>query len=209
MDIRDSRAAELYYDMQHRLTPYVQRLGLGPNRISLLGLGLAILVPFGFWLAAIVGVLFMALSAIADGLDGYLATQERGKTHFGAFLDSTLDRGADFLYLAGFWVYSVRVSPEGLWLTAFILLAILGSLLISYTKARLEGLGVVCSVGLMDRPVRTIYLLAWALILALVPAVPVVLLWLGLIPYLVLVYYTVGQRIRLAARVLDQEEESV
>jgi hypothetical protein len=61
----------------------------------------------------------------------------------------------------------------------------------------------------MDRTARTIYLLAWALLLALIPPARTPILWIGLVPYLILVFATVWQRIHLARHVLDQEGETV
>ena len=210
MDLDNSRAAQLYYRVLEKyVCPRIEVLGLRPNGVSLLGLGLAVLVPLGFWLAAILGVLLMGLSAVADGLDGYLARQRKEKTRFGAFLDSTLDRAADFFYLLGFWVYSISLGSGSLWFTLCIFLALLATLLISYSKARIEGLGGRCAIGLMHRAPRTLYLLAWGILLVLLPPLRVYLLWIGILVYLLLTLATVWQRVRLAAVILDQEEESV
>lgn len=208
MDWRETKAAEIYYQtLDQYIAPYAERIP--PNQASLVGLGLAVLVPLGFSLAALLGVLLMALSAVSDGLDGYLARQRGEQTRFGAFLDSTLDRCADFFYLTGFWVYAASLGLDAVWFHFGLLLALLASFLVSYGKARLEALGGRCDIGLMDRTARTIYLLAWGLVLALIPPARIAILWIGLLPYLILVFVTVWQRIKLARRVLDQEEESV
>lgn len=83
-----------------------------------------------------------------------------------------------------------------------LFLALLGTLLISYTKAKIESLGQSCHSGVMSRPARIIFLLAWALLLALMPGAHLEMLWLGLGLYLVLTLFTVGQRIVEARRVL-------
>lgn len=208
MDWRQTQGARLYYQALDRFMAS-SAANMGPNFASLLGLGLAVLVPLGFSLAALLGVLFMALSAAADGLDGYLARERGEQSRFGAFLDSTLDRCADFFYLTGFWVLARGLAFEMFWFTLLLLLALLGSFLISYSKARLEALGCRCDIGMMDRTSRTVYLLAWALLFALIPPARFAILWIGLIPYLVLVFATVWQRVSLAKRVLDQEDETV
>jgi len=208
MDWRETKAAQVYYQtLDQYIAPYAERIT--PDQASLIGLGLAVLVPLGFFLAAFLGVLLMALSAVSDGLDGYLARQKGEQTRFGAFLDSTLDRCADFFYLTGFWVYAVTLGLEAFWIHLGLLLALLGSFLVSYSKARLEALGGRCDIGLMYRTARTIYLLVWGLVLALIPPARIAILWIGILPYLVLVFVTVWQRIKLAKRVLDQEGEPV
>ena len=208
MDWRQTAAARFYYRiLDEHIAPYAERLA--PNHASLAGLLLAVLVPWGFSVAAILGLLFLGLSAALDGLDGHLARQRGMQTRFGAFLDSTLDRCADFFYLAGFWVFAQSMSLEAFWFTAGILLALLASFLVSYSKARLEALGARCDIGLMDRTARTIALLGWGLALVVLPPARVAILWLGLIVYLLLTLATVWQRVSLAKRVLDQEGEIV
>ncbi|MEF8824297.1 MAG: CDP-alcohol phosphatidyltransferase family protein [Desulfohalobiaceae bacterium] len=208
MDWRETKAAQIYYQtLDQYIAPYAEKIS--PDQASLIGLGLAVLVPLGFSLAAFLGVLLMALSAVSDGLDGYLARQRGEQTRFGAFLDSTLDRFADFFYLMGFWVYVGTLGLDTFWIHLGLLLALLASFLVSYSKARLEALGGRCDIGLMDRTARTIYLLVWGLVLALIPPARIAILWIGLLPYLILVFVTVWQRISLARRVLDQEGETV
>lgn len=208
MDWRQTKAAQLYYRvLDQYLAPCAEKLS--SNQVSLIGLGLAVLVPWGFSLAALLGVFFMALSAASDGLDGHLARQRDEQTRFGAFLDSTLDRCADFFYLAGFWVFANSLAFDAFWFSALLLLALLASFLISYSKARLEALGASCDIGLMDRTARTVYLLAWGLLLAVIPPARIPILWIGIAGYLPLVLVTVWQRVILARRVLDQEGEIV
>jgi CDP-diacylglycerol--glycerol-3-phosphate 3-phosphatidyltransferase len=208
MDWRRTKAAELYYRvLEQYVGPYAE--GLSPNQASLIGLGLAVLVPWGFSLAAVLGVFLLALSAVSDGLDGYLARQRGEQTRFGAFLDSSLDRCADFFYLAGFWVFARGLGFDAFWFSALLLLALLASFLISYSKARLEALGASCEVGLMDRTGRTGYLLAWGVLLVVIPPARIPLLWIGICGYLILALVTVWQRMGLARRVLDQEQEIV
>ncbi|MCX8071619.1 MAG: CDP-alcohol phosphatidyltransferase family protein [Candidatus Binatia bacterium] len=99
----------------------------------------------GGWLLLVTGTL--------DIIDGRLARRTNGASLRGAFLDSVIDRYADSLGYVGLAVY-FRDSWV-LWLT---LLAMIGSLMVSYTRARAEGLGESCRVGLLQRPERYVIL---------------------------------------------------
>jgi len=92
-------------------------------------------------------------SGIADVLDGEVARATETADARGAFLDSTLDRFAEFAAFAGLALY----FPAG-WKTLAVVLALGGSLLVSYTRARGESLGVLCKVGMMQRAERMILL---------------------------------------------------
>ncbi|WP_456433396.1 CDP-alcohol phosphatidyltransferase family protein [Thermosulfuriphilus sp.] len=126
------------------------RLGISPNTVSVLGfLGcvlVGVLIGFSqlFW-AGIALSLFGPL----DAVDGLLARTTSQKTKFGAFLDSTLDRYAEIAIFTGFLVH---FHTQGLlWAQVATILALSGSLLVSYTRARAEGLGVECRVGIFTR----------------------------------------------------------
>ena len=89
--------------------------------------------------------------------DGIIARANGRTTDFGAFLDSVLDRYSDSFLLLGFWWYFFKTgSIPGMLLSAGTLI---GTLLISYTKARAEGLGRDCHTGLMERPERIIFMI--------------------------------------------------
>jgi CDP-diacylglycerol--glycerol-3-phosphate 3-phosphatidyltransferase len=131
------------------------RLGLTPNGLTLIGLALilatAIVLAMGhtFW----GGVLFLVAGAF-DALDGTLARVTNRKTRFGAFLDSTSDRYADAAILFGVMVPFLRRGQSTEVILAFI--ALIGSVLVSYTRARAEGLDLECKVGLLTRLERFI-----------------------------------------------------
>ena len=145
------------------------RGGISPNTITVasavLATGAALAVAFGH--VGLAGWLFAA-SALCDFLDGRVARATGSGSARGALLDSVLDRyveGVLFIGLA--WFY--RDS----WLLVFVLAALLGSLLVSYVRARGEALGIRFSnVGLMQRPERVV-LLTLALVLS--PALEVAL----------------------------------
>lgn len=88
-----------------------------------------------------------------DILDGKVARRSNGASPRGAFLDSVMDRYAEFIGYAGLLVYFA-----GDWRAWAVLCAILGGTMVSYTRARAEGLGVACEVGLLQRPERFVLL---------------------------------------------------
>lgn len=203
MDLRVSWIGRTYLSILDKyLVAWLRKKDLSPNCVTVWGLALACLVPVGFSLSLWAGFALIALSGIADSLDGFLARATHRQSAFGSFWDSTLDRGADCAYLVGFLVLFWSFPQWRLAAAISLLLALLFTLLISYTKAKIESLGHVCRTGLMSRPVRVAYLLVWALLLALGPGVQLELLLVGLGLYLALAVLTVGQRIAEARRVL-------
>jgi CDP-diacylglycerol--glycerol-3-phosphate 3-phosphatidyltransferase len=131
------------------------RMGLTPNLLTLIGLVLifatAIVIALGYTIWG--GVLFL-LSGLFDALDGTLARLTNRKTRFGAFLDSTCDRYADAAILFGMMIPFLRAGQPTQVILAFA--AVVGSVLVSYTRARAEGLGIECKVGLLTRLERFI-----------------------------------------------------
>ncbi len=98
-----------------------------------------------FLIAGIILLLFAPL----DAIDGLLARTSKKVTAFGAFLDSTMDRyGEIFLFLALTYYFMIKGSPSGIILS---FLGITGSLMVSYTRARAEGVGISCKIGLLTR----------------------------------------------------------
>ena len=128
-----------------------------PNTISWFGflvtLGAAALIITGHFFAAGIVVI---VAGFFDMLDGALARSTEQVTKFGAILDSTLDRFSEAaLLLSILAVYARQQSPLGIWLVG---LALLGSYLVSYIRARAEAMGYQCDVGIFTRPERVIAL---------------------------------------------------
>jgi CDP-diacylglycerol--glycerol-3-phosphate 3-phosphatidyltransferase len=195
--LRTSALGRLYIKLlQNHLLPCLKDSGITPDQMTLAGCCLAALAPFGFYIHPLCGLLLMLISGLADSLDGLLAREKQNTSCWGAFLDSSLDRLSDFFYLCGFWVLFWPLKQQIL-SNIMIFLSFFTTLLISYLKARTEALGFKCQIGLMERGARVVYLIAWALLLALLQdrQRPVVL-WLGLCFYLALTLTTVLQRIR-------------
>jgi CDP-diacylglycerol--glycerol-3-phosphate 3-phosphatidyltransferase len=140
-----------------------------------------VVVAQGFLLAAGLLVLF---AGIFDMFDGAMARVSNTATTFGAFLDSTLDRYSESIILFGLLYYALQrpllhdtlwpLAPEQQWMIALIFIAVVGSLMVSYAKARAEGLGLECKTGLLARPERVVIL---ALGLLLSGFIPAALLW--------------------------------
>jgi CDP-diacylglycerol--glycerol-3-phosphate 3-phosphatidyltransferase len=196
MSLRHSMIADYFYRIVDvTLIPVLTRLVPDPNLLTWMGMLLAALVPVGFWLHPAAGLLFILLSCCADVVDGRLARKRGQESAFGAFLDSTLDRVSDALFLCGFWV--LFREREGVAVASvLILFGMLFTVLISYTKARAEALGAVCDKGLLERGWRNLYLIGWAGAIWIVPAASGLILWAGLILFCVLALVTVAQRMR-------------
>jgi CDP-diacylglycerol--glycerol-3-phosphate 3-phosphatidyltransferase len=132
---------------------------LTPNAISLTGFVLnvvaAVLVTQRLFFLA--GVAFV-VGSVCDTLDGRYSRMSGKGSAFGAFLDSTLDRVEEGIVLAAVAAYfSSRGDDVAV---AAVVITVLGSLMVSYTRARAEALGVECKVGLATRPVRVVILSA-------------------------------------------------
>ena len=149
-----------------------RRLHLRPNHLTLIGLGVSLLAATAFCAARIrtAGVLLI-LAGLCDFFDGSLARASGQVSAFGAFLDSVIDRYSDLVVLLGIVVLYAQASHTR---GAIVAMAgLIGSMMVSYTKARAESIGVRCTVGMMERPERMICLIAGALLHLLEPA-----LWL-------------------------------
>ena len=135
-------------------------IGVPPNLISLIGLAVSLygasLVADG---ALALGGLLLVVAGVCDILDGDLARRSGATSPFGAFIDSTLDRVTEFAYFGGIILYVVN-RPGGFhdFEVAVVIVALAGSVLTSYARARAEGVGVECKVGLMERPERIVLL---------------------------------------------------
>ncbi len=150
----------IHRSIDRRLEPVVRvlaRLGVRPNQITVAGT-LICLTGAGFVLAdrlVLGGAVWLVGSAL-DLVDGALARHQDRVTAGGAFLDSTLDRiteGALFAALA----YHFAQGGDAL-AAALTAIALLGALLVSYTRARAEALGANCKVGIMTRAERVLLL---------------------------------------------------
>jgi soluble lytic murein transglycosylase len=145
------------------------RLHLRPNHLTVMGLAVSLLAAAAFVTGHVrVGGLLVLLAGVFDFCDGSLARASGQVTPFGAFLDSVIDRYSDLVVLLGIVVlFAGMPHMRG---AVAAMAALVGSLMVSYTKARAESIGVECTVGFMERPERMICLIGGALLDVLEPA---------------------------------------
>jgi CDP-diacylglycerol---glycerol-3-phosphate 3-phosphatidyltransferase len=136
-------------------------LHLTPNTITVIGLLITIvasaLVGAG-WL--IVGAAVLTVGSLLDAVDGALARAQGGGTAFGSFLDSTLDRASEAILYAGIAAWFLTAVDEPALPVIVTLVALAGSFLVSYARARAEGIGLTASVGLAPRTERLVLVIA-------------------------------------------------
>jgi CDP-diacylglycerol---glycerol-3-phosphate 3-phosphatidyltransferase len=152
---------------------------LTPNAISLTGLALCVVAAVLVWKEYFFlgGVAFI-IGSVCDTLDGRYSRMSGKGTAFGAFLDSTLDRIEEGVVLAA---VAYHFSSEGDDVAvAAVVVAVLASLMVSYTRARAEALGVECKVGIADRAVRVVILSAGLVFAGLDLLAPAVYVLAGL-----------------------------
>jgi len=178
-------------------------VGIRADHLSVLGLTLSLAASISFfegWFRR--AALLLLLAGLCDLLDGLLARRSGVRSRFGAFLDSTLDRLGEGLVLAGlagFYISNlVELSLDPLlvaqqvsrgleprtWAAVALtaVMALVGSFMVSYTRARAEGLGVACRVGWFERPERLLLLVAAGLF-GVGPAMPAALILLATLSF--------------------------
>jgi len=148
-----------YYGFLDRnIVPWLIRWRLKPDHVSILGLAASALAGISFAYSPFLGGFFTLLAGLLDTLDGTLARALEESRKFGAFLDSVLDRYAELIIFLGIWCYFYRHETKLAFASLTILLILFGSLMVSYTRARAEGLGERCLVGMFQRGERIILL---------------------------------------------------
>jgi CDP-diacylglycerol--glycerol-3-phosphate 3-phosphatidyltransferase len=179
------------------------RIGARPLHLTVLGLVLSLAAALAFFEGGFRwGALLLALGGACDGLDGSLARALGAQSRFGAFLDSTLDRlgeAAVLAGIAGFYLVHLlelvhdpalvfaeleRDLEPSTWarVSLVAVLALVGSFLVSYTRARAEGLGLACGVGWFERPER-VAVLVLAGVFGVGRVMPAALLLLTILSY--------------------------
>lgn len=182
------------------------RIGLTPDAVTVIGTlgvcaGALLGYPFGhlFW-----GTVVITVFVFGDMLDGIMARLADRRSTWGAFLDSTLDRFADSAVFVGIalWYFLGAEDP----LTALLALGVLvtGSI-VSYVRAKAEGLGVTAAGGIAERADRLLVTLVVTGLVGL--GLPDVVLTVALAVLMVLCSITIGQRILAVHRQLAHEED--
>jgi len=185
--------ARLGHFLDKPLRPVAKRIPFSPNVLTIIGFLItvlaALIIPYNVRLGGIV----ILIGGMFDILDGIVARTGGKVTKFGAFLDSVLDRYSDaFIFLAIAYYLASKGDHNGAFLS---LGTLVGAFLISYARARAEGLGESCHTGIMERPERIILLIFATITGWIVPV-----LWI----MLVLTHITVGQRIYYVSRLMRQ-----
>jgi CDP-diacylglycerol---glycerol-3-phosphate 3-phosphatidyltransferase len=154
---RNGRAALTAAERRENVRNRLIESRLTPNAISMTGLALnlvaAVLVWERFYFLG--GIAFI-VGSVMDTLDGRYSRMSGKGSPFGAFLDSTLDRIEEGIVLTAVAADFAREGRSGA--AAAVVVAVLASLMVSYTRARAEALGVECKVGIATRPVRVVIL---------------------------------------------------
>ncbi len=150
---------EGFFATTRPLTGWLVRLGVRPNVLTLAGFAVVIASAVAFGVGAVrLGGGLLLLSGVIDTLDGQVARQTGTVTSFGAFFDSMLDRIGDGATFIGIGAYFFA-TPDLAFREASVvicMLAVVAVTLVSYARARAEGLGVDCRVGLIQRAERLI-----------------------------------------------------
>jgi phosphatidylglycerophosphate synthase len=164
--------------------PIAKRIPFSPNALTITGFLITVFAAFAIPQNIKLGGILILIGGIFDMLDGIVARTKGKTSKFGAFLDSVLDRYSDaFLFLSLSYYLAANGNHTGSFLS---LGTLVGAFLISYARARAEGLGESCHTGIMERPERIILLIFATLTGWIIPV-----LWL----MLVLTHITVAQRI--------------
>lgn len=157
---------KLIYTLINPIIKGMIKMGITPNMVTTIGFVGNVIAAFLFIHASQLTPLSMGFSWIGwggaillfsglfDMMDGRLARLGNMSTTFGAFWDSTLDRYSELFSLFGITLYLMTAS--GIWVGVITFLALVGSIMVSYVRARAEGLGIECKVGLMQRPERVV-----------------------------------------------------
>ena len=141
------------------------RSRINPNVLTFIGLliNIACGVLYGYGSFFTAG-LFMILANLFDLLDGLVARLRGRATRFGAFFDSVIDRYSDVIVYVGIMVFYARdTASHSTLLVAITGLALVGSVMISYSRARAESLDIACKVGFLERPERVVLLIIGSL----------------------------------------------
>jgi CDP-diacylglycerol--glycerol-3-phosphate 3-phosphatidyltransferase len=186
--------------LRRSFTPVVSALRwlrVTPNEVTIAGTVLNVAAAaLVVWNHLIYAAIVFLIAGSFDMLDGALARVAQKVTPFGAFLDSTLDRVSEGVIFAA---VAYLLATQGRSVdVALLVLALLGSILVSYTRARAEALGVECKVGLMSRPERVI-LIALGLFFNVLPYVIYIML--------ALTVFTVVQRVVHTHRQLGKQRK--
>jgi CDP-diacylglycerol---glycerol-3-phosphate 3-phosphatidyltransferase len=173
--------------------------GINPNILTFVGFSInvvaAYLFAYGYFRWAAVTIV---LAAIFDLTDGPVARSTKRVTPFGGFFDSVLDRYSDLILLIGLLIYYGRINR--FWYVSLVAVAMIGSVMTSYTRARAENLIPSCKVGFLERPERIVLILIGAILDRMAPVLWVIVVLSNItVVHRVLHTYRESQRLDRAA----------
>ncbi len=164
MNYRDFFQKIIYYVINPLIKGMI-KIGITPNLVTAIGF-IGNCVAAGFFLYAAIhvsedpwmsigwGGIIILLAGLFDMMDGRLARMGNMSSTFGALWDSTLDRYSELVTLFAIVLYFIQAGWFWMGVTTFI--AMIGSVMVSYVRARAEGLQIECKVGIMQRPERVV-----------------------------------------------------
>jgi Phosphatidylglycerophosphate synthase len=163
MDSLKESGQMLVYQLINPLIQLLIKMRVTPNMVTAFGLGINLFATVIFIYGAEYGSrsdhtyvgwagATILIAGLFDMIDGRLARMSNQANPYGALFDSVIDRYSEMIMFFGICYYFV--SQDYFLSSIFAFIAMIGSLMVSYTRARAEGLGVECSVGLMQRPER-------------------------------------------------------
>jgi CDP-diacylglycerol---glycerol-3-phosphate 3-phosphatidyltransferase len=178
------------------LARYISATGLSPNVVTIIGfllmIGVAIVLSQGY---LVLGGILITGVALFDGIDGAMARMMGRTSRFGAFLDSTLDRFSEAVIFLGLFIHFIGENRHQELILIYA--TVVGSLMVSYARARAEGIGVPLKEGLFTRFER-VFLLVVGLLFN----------WLTLVLWILAIFsnLTAIQRMYLVWRITGGEE---
>lgn len=161
----ESKAQQVIYNIINPFINLLVKLRVTPNMITSFGLLLNVVAAIIFIIGAEQqmrtdmsyvgwGGFTILIAGLFDMIDGRLARVGNMSSEFGALYDSVLDRYSEMVMFLGICYY--LIAQDYFLSSLFAFIALIGSMMVSYTRARAEGLGINCSVGLMQRPARVV-----------------------------------------------------
>ena len=172
---------------------FFKSLNMNPNTLTTAGTILTIVGSIFYALSYLrLGGMFIVFGAICDTLDGWIARDIGKKSKFGALYDSVMDRYSEIIMYFGIAVHFVRT--DSYWTSVAIFAAVGGSVMVSYVRARAEGLGFEINIGMMQRPERITYI-AVASIIGKLPYIDELFLMVAIWVIAVLANVTAVQRL--------------
>lgn len=143
----------------NQIAQWLEQTGISPNALTLIGFALTLAVAGVLATGQLLlGGVFLIFAALFDTLDGALARLTGKVTIFGAFFDSTMDRYSEAVTLSAL-VYYYSLQPDGRVAVLLLVATLVGSLMVSYTRARAEGLDIECKEGFFQRTERIVVLI--------------------------------------------------